>query len=80
MKELSFLEKLLWWFRHDLKTYFCDHRSIFTHFSADIFTITGYDRCSGSAECDKCGKSFGVYVPKNEEEITCLMNGEKYKE
>jgi transcription elongation factor Elf1 len=76
MKEISKLQKIIW-FITDIplrtKQSFCHHR-FFTMFSAEVFTVEKYERCSGSAECSKCGLSATVYVPENEKEIEKLLN------
>jgi hypothetical protein len=68
MEPLSLIDRFIsWCFSSPVKRKFCKHH-IVTHFTAEIFSVDGYERCGGVATCSKCPETFFVYVPANEVE------------
>lgn len=45
----------------------CKHPSITTGFTSNTFLVDRWERCSGAAMCDHCGRSFFVHVPAQED-------------
>jgi transcription elongation factor Elf1 len=72
MGELTFWEKIIdyftWRLPRQYKQFRCSHSKIITVFTAQVFLIEKWERCSGVAYCKDCGKDFGVSIPANEDE------------
>jgi len=69
------MEKLTWFERLlgiRPKRSFCAHRFV-AMFTAETFIVDGYERCSGSATCHKCGHFTTVVVAANRDERDELL-------
>jgi hypothetical protein len=63
MEPLGLVDRFIsWCFSRPIKRTLCNHQ-IVTSFTAEIFYVSGYERCGGTGICSKCGDSFTVYVP-----------------
>lgn len=56
------------------------HKFMPIGFTAEVFTVEKFERCSGAAICIKCGSEAIIYIPANKSEAeSALPNQPKGK-
>lgn len=68
MEPMNWWERFWFWVLTFRREGFCRHAQIETQFTAEVFHVDKWERCTGVGYCLQCGADVLVTVPANRSE------------